>query len=173
MRIQEEGVLLKTVSDSKDEEDHSRPLLIAVGVLLPLVMGLTYYRFMYLRDYDMLMHLPCDPRTQACFVAEGETPEDDRSYYYVLQKKAANIPACDPTTDECLDKLTCARGEKRCKITFCGDHKPEREKDARCSNASDVAAVAETNREASDASRDVIDTLPIMKVNALETSASL
>jgi hypothetical protein len=114
--------------------DKKSKILIAVFIVIILVsVALTYWRTMVKKDYVIENQIDCDPYTEACFIwkcdpasiVEGEKctgdPEADIWYYKIARRIAANIPLCDPNTDETCDPWTCADGEKDCSETLCDE----------------------------------------------------
>lgn len=109
--------------------DRKSKILIWVFIGLILgVVGFTYYRIMIKKDYLVQAELNCDPYTETCFVyncdpeAEECTgdPEEDTWYYKTIEKRAYNIPDCDPNSDEnCI--ISCEPGEEDCAETLCID----------------------------------------------------
>ncbi len=95
-------------------------------------IGATYYRTMIKKDYIVSAQTDCDPYTEKCFIwecdpastVEGEActgdPESDVWYYQILERKAYNVPLCDPNDENC-EALVCPEGEKDCSVTFCND----------------------------------------------------
>jgi len=104
---------------------------ILFGVLAILIVGAivaTYDRIYIKLNYPVMAEISCDPILENCFVYEC-TPEDDPtcssdpaeqvSYYKIIEKKAANIPSCDPNDTENCPELSCAPGEADCQVTLC------------------------------------------------------
>ncbi|HBI34456.1 MAG TPA: hypothetical protein DEA43_01085 [Candidatus Moranbacteria bacterium] len=111
----------------------SKILLWFLALLIIASVGATYWRIMVKKDYVIEAQIDCDPYEDACFVwecdpestVEGEActgdPELDVWYFSVAARKAANIPLCNPETDEDCDPWTCEDGEKKCSETFCSE----------------------------------------------------
>lgn len=95
-------------------------------------VGATYYRTMIKKDYVIAVQLDCDPYVEKCFIwecdpastVEGEActgeAENDIWYYQIFERKAYNIPSCDPDDENC-EALVCPEGEKDCSVTFCNE----------------------------------------------------
>lgn len=110
--------------------DKKSKILILVFVLLILgSIGATYYRIFIKKDYVISSEIDCDPTVENCYLWEcdpavdGEgvctgDPDDDIWYYKILNRKAYNIPLCDPNDEEC-EALTCPEGEVGCEILNC------------------------------------------------------
>jgi hypothetical protein len=127
--------------------DKKSKILIAVFIALIVVsVGITYWRIMIKKDYIIEGQTDCDPYAEKCFVwecdpnssVEGEKctgdPETDAWYFQVARRSAANIPLCDPDTDENCDPWTCAEGEKDCSVEFCTEENREAQYAAECND---------------------------------------
>ncbi len=114
--------------------DKKSKILIAVFVLIILgSVAATYWRIMVKRDYIISAQADCDPTVDKCFIwqcdpasdVEGEKctgdPESDTWYYQIVQRKAFNIPSCDPNGEEECTALVCPEGEADCSVTFCDE----------------------------------------------------
>jgi len=121
-------------SPPKADPSRAGKILIAIFITLILVSaGITYYKTMIKKDYVVENQIDCDPYTEACFIwkcdpastEEGEActsdPESNIWYYKIARRVAANIPLCDPATDETCDPWTCPEGEKDCSQTLCDE----------------------------------------------------
>ena len=101
--------------------------------LIFAVVGITYHRYLILKDYYIQVEAECDPAREKCFIYEcdpseegGECPEDPEegiSYYKLIKKKAFAIPDCDPASLDC-PKLFCAP-EEDCEETLCEEESLE------------------------------------------------
>lgn len=113
--------------------DKKSKIFLAVFFLLILgSVGATYWRIFVKHDYIISAQTDCDPTIDKCFIwecdpastAEGEActgdPEADTWYYQIVNRKAANIPLCDPNDENC-QALVCDEGEKDCEVVFCDD----------------------------------------------------
>ncbi|MFZ3043541.1 MAG: hypothetical protein WA058_00285 [Minisyncoccia bacterium] len=105
----------------------SKILFVILFVLIAGSAGATYYRYVVQRDYTIEAEATCDPQIESCFVhicdsAAGEEctgdPATDTSYYKIIDRKAKNIPLCDPAAEGC-GALTCPVGENDCTIILC------------------------------------------------------
>lgn len=107
-------------------------LFIAVGLAIVISVGATYWRIMIKKDYLISSQVDCDPTLEKCFVwecdetlAEGTdgactgNEDEDVWYYKIAQRKAADIPLCDPEKDENCQPFLCDENEKGCSETFC------------------------------------------------------
>jgi len=112
----------------------SKILFAVVGLAIAISVGVTYWRIMVKKNYIISSQVDCDPATEKCFVwkcdatlGEGEDgactgdPEVDVWYYKNAQRKAFNIPLCDPEKDETCLPFQCNEGEKDCSETLCDE----------------------------------------------------
>ncbi len=99
--------------------------------LLALVIGGTWYRYVVVMDYYVLLQAPCNPGEESCYLsvcnpAEAEcsetSPED--IYYKTIKKKAYSAEACFNRPGGCVDVL-CAPGEKHCSEIQCDTSQEE------------------------------------------------
>lgn len=106
---------------------------ILFAVLTLFIIGsaiFTFYKYIVKRDYIIQAATDCDPESEACFVwecdpesmVEGEActgvPDNDIWYYKLIERKAYNIPDCDPDDEDC-DALVCEENEKDCQEILC------------------------------------------------------
>jgi hypothetical protein len=112
----------------------SKILFIALSVSVALSVFVSYYRIFIAKDYIIEAQTECDPSVEACFVAVcdpveeecSENPQEDILYYKILQRKAANIPLCDPKEEGCR-ALLCEEGEVDCSEILCDSANAEEE----------------------------------------------
>lgn len=97
-------------------------LLIAVSV------GVTYYKIVVLKDYQIVAQVSCNPATEKCFETICDPATDDTctatstpTYYKNISKKANTIYLCEQTAEKlgCNEELFCTTGEPDCSYTFC------------------------------------------------------
>lgn len=116
----------QTISENIGE----RIFYIVLGLLIAVSIGATYYRIVILKDYQIVAQVSCDPTQERCFVYEcdpeidgecSEIPEENISYYKNISKKAANIYACENTSEKlgCGEELSCTAWEFDCSYTYC------------------------------------------------------
>jgi hypothetical protein len=108
----------------------SKILVIVIFILIAGVVAVTYWRIMIKKDYIISAQTDCDPAMEKCFIwncdskstVEGEActgdPETDTWYYKIIERKAYNIPLCDPKDENCV-ALTCPEEEADCEEVFC------------------------------------------------------
>ncbi len=96
----------------------SKILLFIVGLGILASIGVSFYKYVVLRDYQIFAEMPCDPAIDNCFVRTAE--DNSTSTYKLLSRQASNIPLCDPTNINC-QALTCQPNEKNCVITTCSE----------------------------------------------------
>jgi len=112
--------------------DKKSKILIWIVIILILgSVGATYWRIFVKKDYLISNEVDCDPYSEKCFIwecdptstVEGEActgdPESDVWYYKIAERKAANIPLCDPATDETCLPFVCEENEIGCSETLC------------------------------------------------------
>lgn len=97
----------------------SKILLSFVALAIIISVGLTFYRYVVLQDYQIIAEISCDPATDDCFVRTEE--DESTSTYRLLSRNAANIPLCDPETNENCRALLCEPNERDCEITSCSE----------------------------------------------------
>lgn len=101
-------------------------LALALSVLA------TYYRIVIARDYMIAGQADCDPAVENCFIYECDPeveectgdPEEDVWYYKKVNRKAANIPLCDPSDESC-EALVCSEDEEECEEILCSEETVE------------------------------------------------
>ena len=109
--------------------DRSSKILMGVfGILLIGSIGMSYYRYIVVHDYVITAEVYCDPRVERCFMSVCDTsdetaectgdPEEDTSYYKIVQRNAQHIPSCDPMTADCAASV-CRIDEEECDIELC------------------------------------------------------
>lgn len=112
----------------------SKILLSLLGLAIVISVGATYWRIMIKKDYIISSQVDCDPTIEKCFIwecdstlAAGEDeactgdPEEDVWYYKIAERKANNIPLCDPNKDETCQPFLCEEGEADCQETLCDE----------------------------------------------------
>ena len=128
---------MKKGSKLKTDQLLAKKIFIAIVFFLVAyaVVGLGYYRFFILRDYDITGKTDCDPQTEECFIYMcdpaldeecSEDPVDQMSYYKLIRKKANLLPFCLPGEDGC-PVLACNPGEECEEILCNADNVPEGE----------------------------------------------
>jgi hypothetical protein len=111
-------------------ERKSKVLISIFALAVLFVIGVTFYKFEFKKDYLILGQAACDPEIDSCFYmpCDDTDPTCDPTapeYYKKIEKKAFNIELCDPSVDGC-NPMVCAEDEKDCSIIACsGDNKDE------------------------------------------------
>lgn len=101
-----------------------------MGILILTSVGATFYRYVILKDYQIIAEIPCDPAIDNCFVRTEE--DGTTTNYQTISRNASNIPLCDPEQDETCRALVCEQGELDCEVTACTpDTVPEGEECSR------------------------------------------
>ena len=107
-------------------DEKSKYLLIAMGLLIVGTVVITYNRMVVLKDYQIIVEVPCDTYIDNCFVRTGE--DGTVTNYKILSRNASHMPLCDPNQDKNCRAFICEPGEQKCKITVCSsDAVPEEE----------------------------------------------
>jgi len=98
----------------------NRIFYIILALLIIGSVGVTYYKIVILKDYQIVAETSCDPQSEKCFVYTDETT-NEVSYYKMISKKAADIAICEATEDKigCTDELTCTDTDASCSYTYC------------------------------------------------------
>jgi hypothetical protein len=126
--------------------DKKSKILIWIFVVLIIAsVGVTFWRIMIKKDYIISAQTDCDPYAEKCFVwtcdpnstVEGEAcvndPEKDIWYFQVVNRKAFNIPLCDPNAEGC-EALVCPEGEADCSVDFCTEENMEGQYASSCND---------------------------------------
>ena len=101
---------------------------IIVFLAIAISIGLTFYKLIILKDYQIESEVSCDPTTEKCFVVTCDPATDDTctasstpTYYKNISKKASTIYTCEATADKvgCTEELSCTEGELNCSYTYC------------------------------------------------------
>jgi len=121
----------------------NRWFYIVFFILILISIGVTFYKVVILKDYQIIAETSCDPQTdtQACFAREEQvattTPEGilstttEISYYKQISKQAMSISQCEESAEKngCTEELSCTEAEKNCSYTYCDEKSvPEGEK---------------------------------------------
>jgi hypothetical protein len=99
-------------------------------VLILISVAVTFYRYVILKDYQIVAEVSCDPTEEICYFYEGVVCDDpidtecvpEEAYdYKIISKNAANIYACEQTDEkiDCGEELSCLEGEENCEYTYC------------------------------------------------------
>ncbi len=100
-------------------------------ILILLILGsvgVTFYRIVIQKDYQIVAEVSCDPSTESCFYYEGvicdgtdiECVPEEAYDYKMISKKAASIFSCEQTEEKlgCSEELSCTEGEADCSYTY-------------------------------------------------------
>lgn len=104
-------------------------------ILIVLILGsvgVTFYKIVLQKDYQIVAETSCDPTTEACFHYEPtpcasddydclSLPPEEAYDYKLISKNAASIYACEQTEEKlgCDEELTCTENEINCSYTYC------------------------------------------------------
>jgi hypothetical protein len=122
---QEEAVI------EMDQSKASKIFLAVFFLAIVLSIAVSYWRIVIRRDYDIVASVDCDPYEERCFVhicnpdpnVDGECTGDlseDTWFTKNLNRKAYNIPECDPADENCT-ALQCGENEEGCFYELCGE----------------------------------------------------
>ncbi len=105
---------------------------IILALLIITSIGLTFYKYVVLKDYQIVAQVSCSPQTEKCFKVICDPATDDTcsaasstdertTYYKIISKKASSILLCESTTEKigCDKELSCFSGEQSCSYTYC------------------------------------------------------
>ena len=101
---------------------------IVLVLLIAISVGVTFYKIVILKNYQIVAQVSCDPTTEKCFVTECDPTTNDTcsasstiSYYKNISKKANTIYLCEQTVEKlgCNEELSCTKGESYCSYTYC------------------------------------------------------
>ena len=95
----------------------SKILLFIVGLAIIASVGVSFYKYVITKNYQIFTEIPCDPAIDNCFVRTAE--DNSTSTYKLLSRQASNIPLCDPVSDTNCRALLCEQNEPNCEITTC------------------------------------------------------
>jgi hypothetical protein len=98
----------------------NRIFYIVLTLLILGSVGVTFYKIVILKDYQIVAETSCDTTTEECFKFTDETT-NEVSYYKKISKKAASIALCEATEEKlgCNEELTCTENEVSCSYTYC------------------------------------------------------
>jgi hypothetical protein len=115
-------------------------IFYSILILLILIsVGVTFWRIVVQKDYQIVAEVSCDPAAESCFHYEPtpceindydclSQPPEEAYDYKIISKKAATIYACEQTEEKigCREELSCLDRELNCSYTYCD---PESEED--------------------------------------------
>jgi len=95
----------------------SKILIIIVSLAIVASVGVSFYKYVITKNYQIFVEIPCDPAVDNCFV---RTEEDDTiSNYKILSRQASNIPLCVPENNPNCRAMLCEQDEPNCEFTTC------------------------------------------------------
>lgn len=114
---------------NKIENNGNKIFYIILALLIIVSIGVTFYKIIILKNYQIVAQVSCDPTIEKCFIYEcdstieecSENLDENISYYKNISKKAADIYDCEKTVEKlgCNEELSCTEGEVDCSYTFC------------------------------------------------------
>ncbi len=105
-------------------------IFYTILILLILAsVGVTFWKIVIQKDYQIVAEVSCDSTIEACYryepepCVEGDSeciPEEAYDYK-MISKNAANIYACEQTEEKlgCDEELSCLEDELNCSYTNC------------------------------------------------------
>lgn len=125
-------------------EKNIKYLFIITGIIVVGAMGYSFYETIIAKETIVLSGASCDPETEGpCYIWVCEPswwdecsgdPEEDIWTYKMIQKRAADMPACMPevqleqvggfltkvvSVDEPCPEQECTEGDPSCGIIYC------------------------------------------------------
>jgi hypothetical protein len=107
----------------------NRIFYIILILLILGSVGVTFYKIVWQKDYQIEAETSCDPVIESCFHYEGvicdsgdtECVPEEAYDYKMISKSATNIYACEQTDEKlgCDEELSCTDEEVDCSYTFC------------------------------------------------------
>ncbi len=96
-------------------------LHFSIIILLVLLIGSSYVRFMVNYDYLISYELECSPETTPCFIGCEDEECSEEYYYTKIEKYAADLRRqCGVDITDCENSYYClAEGDSQCSITYC------------------------------------------------------
>ena len=105
---------------------------IILALLIFGSIGVTFYKIVILKNYQIVSQVSCDPKIEKCFMSVCDPASDETcssasstaertTYYKNISKKAEIIFLCEQTTEKigCNEELACTEGEADCSYTYC------------------------------------------------------
>jgi len=118
-------------ADTKNKIANRVFYLILILLILASV-GVTFWRIVIQKDYQIVAEVSCDPAEEACYYYEPEecamddyeclsVPPEEAYDYKMISKNASTIYACEQTEEKlgCDEELSCLDGEENCEYTYC------------------------------------------------------
>ena len=88
-------------------EKGNKIFYIVLALLIAGSVGVTFYKIVILKNYQIVAQVSCDPKIEKCFVSECDPTTDDTclasstvSYYKNISKKANTIYLCEKTEEK-------------------------------------------------------------------------
>ncbi len=86
-----------------------------------VIIFITGYRFLWLKDYNFIVEAECNPSSENCFYRdcsnEDDCPPNGLENYRVFEVLAPDFPKC--SDNSCVSE--CVTGEVSCREIMCGD----------------------------------------------------
>lgn len=98
-----------------------RPFILIAVALFALPIGLSFYKYYFLKDYDYLIEAECDVKNEICYSRDcsnqDDCPPNGLSIYKIYYVKAYDFAKCSDNSceNECGSRLI------ECTPVPCGD----------------------------------------------------
>ena len=99
-------------------EKHSKYFLLVGCLLCLFVVAFSYYNFFIKNDYEVTKQVPCDSKTDSCFVSDCVS--NDSTCDSVTTYKKISAPSKYAGSD--YDSFSCTSGDPHCQIITCNDN---------------------------------------------------
>lgn len=95
-------------------------LMYTLALLLVLMVGASYVRFIVLTDYLVSYEAECNPSEHDCFIGCDDEECTEEYYYEIITRNATEInKLCGNDITDCYEASFCPAQEAECTITFC------------------------------------------------------
>jgi len=89
-------------------------------ILIVLLIGSSYLRFMINHDYVVVHEGPCNEATQNCFIGCTDETCTEKYFYALIQKYAPDLQnQCGTDIKNCESANVCLTEDSSCTITYC------------------------------------------------------
>jgi hypothetical protein len=106
-------------------------LNLYVAIVVALTIGAVssvFLRYIFFKDYRVLLAAPCDPAIESCFVSECDIEQDTcahdqpKTYYKKVYKNKSILDLqCAENWRDCPSAFLCYNKENDCKIVTCSE----------------------------------------------------
>ncbi len=112
----------------KNENRGNKIFFIVFFLLIVASVGVTFYKIVIVKNYQIVAQVSCDPTVERCFMSTCDPATDETcdalsstTYYKNISKNAGTIYTCEKTEEKigCGEELSCMIGESNCSYTLC------------------------------------------------------